>query len=511
MGASLDYIRLSFYFMSPRMNSPTLTLTVAFAMIVATMAAPAKTAPHKHEAAEVAKKTITDMLAAGSDSSACADLADSLMSTVQKSTNDRVAVVAGLDDGSTCPTTGQDLVDGARSAVTTAESAAASAHEAASSAASAPVHFGSFHLDSLGELAEGHCTSFESHPAYLAAKSEAGSASDAATEADAAVDAAKNAVAEAEEEQKRLVEECQCAAHREASTAYATASVITEEEKADWEKGKHMKCVLAGTAPADCDVGSPDVPAAPALAEGVTDEACHRKGSHWALECTSTMQSVTDSTSHLEPTAPEGYTMTGGGIRNNVRDFSNPGSAFSAAFPRDNADGRNQFVCLMYQRSSFDCWVRSCKQGGRPLQCQTKSQINAHIITPDEGYVMTGGGSMNRHNGYDGYMLFEQSRPHENGWATDMAAGHAPEGYENYVVGCKHLDCITQVSPRGNHNVVTCPAGYEMTSCGARNYQGWRREGGFEEFRPDGNGCLCDMGFGHGDSTCYARCCKSGA
>merc|ERR1711871_1770967 len=454
-----DYIRLSFYFMSPRMNSPTITLTVAFAMIVATMAAPAKTAPHKHEAAGVAKKTITDMLAAGSDSSACADLADSLMSTVQKSINDRVAVVVGLDDGSTCPTTGQDLVDGARSAVTTAESAAASAHEAASSAASAPVHFGSFHLDSLGELAEGHCTSFESHPAYLAAKSEAGSASDAATEADAAVDAAKNAVAEAEEEQKRLVEECQCAAHREASTAYATASVITEEEKADWEKGKHMKCVLAGTAPADCDVGSPDVPAAPALAEGVTDEACHRKGSHWALECTSTMQSVTDSTSHLEPTAPEGYTM----------------------------------------------------KGGRPLQCQTKSQINAHIITPDEGYVMTGGGSMNRHNGYDGYMLFEQSRPHENGWATDMAAGHAPEGYENYVVGCKHLDCITQVSPRGNHNVGTCPAGYEMTSCGARNYQGWRREGGFEEFRPDGNGCLCDMGFGHGDSTCYARCCKSGA
>merc|ERR1711871_803722 len=362
-----DYIRLSFYFMSPRMNSPTITLTVAFAMIVATMAAPAKTAPHKHEAAEAAKKTITDMLAAGSDSSACADLADSLMSTVQKSINDRVAVVAGLDDGSTCPTTGQDLVDGARSAVTTAESAAASAHEAASSAASAPVHFGSFHLDSLGELAEGHCTSFESHPAYLAAKSEAGSASDAATEADAAVDAAKNALAEAEEEQKRLVEECQCAAHREASTAYATASVITEEEKADWEKGKHMKCVLAGTAPADCDVGSPDVPAAPALAEGVTDESCHRKGSHWALECTNT-HSHLSAAGVITPQAPEGYTMTGGGIKNNIRDFHNAGSAFEEAYPVDNG-----FRCDMgIGAGNFDCWARSCKQGGRPMQCQTK-------------------------------------------------------------------------------------------------------------------------------------------
>merc|ERR1711871_1858117 len=485
--------RLQLEFTSPSMKFSALTLVFAFTMIGATMAAPAKTASHNHKAAEEAEKTITDMLKTGSDSSACADLADSLISTVQSDISDRIAIVAGLPDGSWCTTEGQGVVDAARSSVTEAESPAATAHEAASTAASAPVHFGSINLDSLGELAEGHCTSFESNPAYLAAKSEAEAAAGAAAEADAAVEAA------------------QCAAHGHAKAAYDEASTVSAEETAAWEKGKHMKCVLAGTAPADCDVGSPDVPAAPALAEGVTDEACHRKGSHWALECTSTMQSVTDSTSHLEPTAPEGYTMTGGGIRNNVRDFSNPGSAFSAAFPRDNADGRNQFVCLMYQRSSFDCWVRSCKQGGRPLQCQTKSQINAHIITPDEGYVMTGGGSMNRHNGYDGYMLFEQSRPHENGWATDMAAGHAPEGYENYVVGCKHLDCITQVSPRGNHNVVTCPPGYEMTSCGARNYQGWRREGGFEEFRPDGNGCLCDMGFGHGDSTCYARCCKSGA
>merc|ERR1711871_178188 len=451
--------RLQLEFTSPSMKFSALTLVFAFTMIGATMAAPAKTASHNHKAAEEAKKTITDMLKTGSDSSACADLADSLISTVQSDINDRIAIVAGLPDGSSCTTEGQGVVDAARSSVTEAESAAATAHEAASTAASAPVHFGSINLDSLGELAEGHCTSFESNPAYLAAKSEAEAAAGAAAEADAAVEAAKSAVDSALEEQKRLVEECQCAAHGHAKAAYDEASTVSAEETAAWEKGKHMKCVLAGTAPADCDVGSPDVPAAPALAEGVTDEACHRKGSHWALECTSTMQSVTDSTSHLEPTAPEGYTM----------------------------------------------------KGGRPLQCQTKSQINAHIITPDEGYVMTGGGSMNRHNGYDGYMLFEQSRPHENGWATDMAAGHAPEGYENYVVGCKHLDCITQVSPRGNHNVGTCPAGYEMTSCGARNYQGWRREGGFEEFRPDGNGCLCDMGFGHGDSTCYARCCKSGA
>merc|ERR1712023_55252 len=160
---------------------------------------------------------------------------------------------------------------------------------------------------------------------------------------------------------------------------------------------------------------------------------------------------------------------------------------------------------------NFECWARSCKQGGRPLQCQTKSN-NAHHVTLDAGYVMTGGGSKNNHRVYDKYALFEQSRPEgEDGWVTDMAQGHSPDGYNNYVRGCKHLDCVTQVSGNGNGHHVTCPAGYQMTGCGARNYKGWEALGGFEEFRPDGNGCLCDMGFGHGDSKCFARCCKTGA
>merc|ERR1712196_734705 len=124
------------------------------------------------------------------------------------------------------------------------------------------------------------------------------------------------------------------------------------------------------------------------------------------------------------------------------------------------------------------------------------------IITPDEGYVMTGGGSMNRHLSWGDKMLFEQSHPQGNGWVTDMSAGHSSQGYENYVVGCKHLECITQESGTGNSHIVTCPEGYQMTSCGARNFNGWHANGGFEEFRPYGNGCHCDMGFGAGNSKC---------
>jgi len=504
MGTCSGLARLQLEFTSPSMKFSALTLVFAFAMIGATMAAPAKTASHNHKAAEEAKKTITDMLKTGSDSSACADLADSLISTVQNDINDRIAIVAGLPDGSSCTTEGQGVVDAARSSVTEAESAAATAHEAASTAASAPVHFGSINLDSLGELAEGHCTSFESNPAYLAAKSEAEAAAGAAAEADAAVEAAKSAVDSALEEQKRLVEECQCAAHGHAKAAYDEASTVSAEETAAWEKGKHMKCVLAGTAPADCDVGSPDVPAAPALAEGVTEESCHRKGSHWALECTNT-HSHLSAAGVITPQAPEGYTMTGGGIKNNIRDFHNAGSAFEEAYPVDNG-----FRCDMgIGAGNFDCWARSCKQGGRPMQCQTK-ETSEHIAWLDEGYMMTGGGSVNNHRAFDKFMHFEQSRPHGNtGWATDMSAGHAPEGYKSFVRGCKHLYCITETSERANSAVVTCQPGYQLTGCGAHNWRGWEERGGFEEFRPEGNGCLCDMGFGHGDMQCFARCCKT--
>merc|ERR1712118_645659 len=37
----------------------------------------------------------------------------------------------------------------------------------------------------------------------------------------------------------------------------------------------------------------------------------------------------------------------------------------------------------------------------------------------------------------------------------------------------------------------------------------WNKHAGFEQIRPNGNGCLGDMGFGSGHFTVYTRACKA--
>jgi len=259
-----------------------LSLTLMCAFICATTAAPTASDSIVPEtgllqvavdarAADDAKNTVETMLAAGSDSSACGDLADSIIGEVTSVVKEKEELLDTLSDGSDCQSEGQDVVDAARSHQTQAQGAKTMRDTAAATAASAPVALGSMSLSSLGNS---QCVNVVSDPAFIAAKKTSDDAQAAATTAAADLTAANSALLDAEAAQQVAIKACQCQAHHSYESQYEMANTRSDEDLAAWKKGRHMKCVLAGTDPSSCSVGAPPEVTKRALAKGVDQSAC---------------------------------------------------------------------------------------------------------------------------------------------------------------------------------------------------------------------------------------------
>jgi hypothetical protein len=209
----------------------------------------------------------------------------------------------------------------------------------------------------------------------------------------------------------------------------------------------------------------------------------------------------------IVPAQVSGHTMTGGGMNNHYRSF-NSKSAFEEMYPSGN-----HFKCdTGFGPGQLTCYSLYCKRGNQPLQCTTSvaKRFTASGVSDAQlpaGYVMTGGGLYNHYRHFDKKAQFEESRPNGNKWRGDMGQGWGD--FTTYVRGCKGVTCKTVTSKRGNNEKASCPSGYQVTGCGIYHHnRNWGSLGAFEETRPDGQGCRCDAGFGSGDMTCYARCCK---
>jgi len=127
---------------------------------------------------------------------------------------------------------------------------------------------------SLSSLGNPQCINILSDPAFIAAKKTNDDAQAAATTAAAELTAANTAVSDAEAAQKVAIKACQCEAHKTYESQYEKANTRSDEDLAAWKKGKHMKCVLAGTDPSSCSVGAPPHVTRRALAQGVDQSAC---------------------------------------------------------------------------------------------------------------------------------------------------------------------------------------------------------------------------------------------
>jgi len=197
-------------------------------------------------------------------------LADTIIAEVTSVVKEQEELLNALSDGSDCQSEGQDTVDAARSHQTQAQGAKTMTDTAAATAASAPVAIGSMSLSSLGNA---QCTDHTNDPAFIAAKKTNEDAQAAATTAAAELTAANTAVVDAEAAQKVAINACECEAHKTYESAYEKANTRSDEDLAAWKKGKHMKCVLAGTDPSSCSVGTPPDVTRRALAQGVS-ESC---------------------------------------------------------------------------------------------------------------------------------------------------------------------------------------------------------------------------------------------
>jgi hypothetical protein len=222
------------------------------------------------------------------------------------------------------------------------------------------------------------------------------------------------------------------------------------------------------------------------------------------LVCTTSTKS-SNTAGVIKPDTPSGgYTLVGGGMDNKYRSFDKL-SAFEEAFPKGN-----QFQCdTGFGPGKLRCQARYCKTTG--LKCVTKKSRRQRkggtaTVSAPKGYVMTGGGLFNHYRRFNKKAHFERSHPFKNGWIGDMGYGWGD--YTVYVRACKGVTCKTVQTGIGNSKVASCPKGYQITSCGSHQKNGWGALGAFEQYTFHGNGCHCDMGFGSGKQRCYARCCK---
>jgi hypothetical protein len=123
-------------------------------------------------------------------------------------------------------------------------------------------------------LTEGNCDFFFSDSSYTGAKAAFGSAKTALDQAKGAEKAASDALSAAKTAQEKAIKECQCGVRAAYNKAWEAANAQNEENEKAYTKGKHMECVLAGTAADACDVGTTPAVTAVTLAEGATADKC---------------------------------------------------------------------------------------------------------------------------------------------------------------------------------------------------------------------------------------------
>merc|ERR1719453_2749420 len=416
------------------------------------------------KAHKAAKEKVSSMLESGSDSSACAELASTTISEVEDNVKAQQEILdhfASPNNGEHCLTLGSEEVAAAEAALETAKTEAEDAASAAASAEGGSVDFGTVSLASLTEEDGAICGPFESDPEDVAAK--------AATAA-GAIGGFETSVASAKEAAAKQVE--------------------------------HWECVLAGTAPADCDVGTTPAVSPITLADGVSEASCagvDLDGPDWVQVVSAHSATADDSeitvgcdASHIMVGCDchswwddcDGAHMKGGG---QCMARAGGGNYVTAqgicAYYKDKA--QTDVTEVVGPQIGGDDKISSaaCPEGSQLASCTCNSFWKAC-----DGATISG----------------------------DTCQAHAGTGDDRQWVEA-HGTCVTgdytyltiqgARSGKGDDNTsdATCPEGYKLTGCSCHSY--WRSCDGA---MPAGQTCHAyESGGGHGVDA-YARCVKSG-
>merc|ERR1711998_79060 len=260
-----------------------LLLAIALVACASALPSPDTTVPEVQmtqmvaTAAKAAKETVSSMLEAGSSDSACAELAATTISEVEdavKAQQEAIDKFAAPNDGTSCLEEGKAEVDSATEALDAAKKASEDAAAESAAAAGASVDFGPVSLSALTEDGSAVCGPWASDAAFTSAKAAAAAGASKASEAAAAIGGFEEALTAATDAAAKAVKECECKVYTDYTAAFETAESHKETNEASYTKGKHMQCVLAGTAPDACDAGTTPAVTPITLAAGATADKC---------------------------------------------------------------------------------------------------------------------------------------------------------------------------------------------------------------------------------------------
>jgi hypothetical protein len=453
----------------------------------------------------VAKEKVTSMLASGSDSSACSELATSLMKEVEdnvKSQQEIIDKFASPNNGEHCLTMGSEAVSAAEGALEDAKTAAEDAASDSASASSDPVDFGPVALASLTDEDGAVCGPFGADESYVAAKAAAAAAASKASEAAGAISGFEDSVATAKDAAAKAVAHCQCVTYTDYTAAFTAASAHSEANADAYAKGKHMECVLAGTAPADCDVGTTPAITAVTLDAGVTEHSCEGidlDGPAW-MQVVSAHSSTKDDAT-ISVSCDDSHIMTGCDCHSwwDDCDGANPSGGHSC---KAQAGGGKyvtaQGICAYYPDTG----------------ATDVTEVNGPQVTGDDtvssancgaGSQLTGCTCLSMWKACDGARLNGDTcealsgRGHKEKWSQAKAT--CVKGDYTYT----NIHGSRSGKKDDDQSLATCPEGFKLTGCSCHSW--WRSCDGAV---PDGNTCKAyESGKGHGVEA-WARCVKVG-
>jgi len=450
--------------------------------------------------------------------SACVKAADASINNVFTDVKNAQRMLNRLNNGRHCATRNQHLINRAKRTISLRNRQVRTALNYLRRQRRSRVRW-NFSFESLRE---GSCSAFYRSGQWRSAKRRVQHANRRLVQRRAALRAARNNLKVQIRNARRARNACRCAVQRRTARELKNAKRLTGDRMKTLLREMMVKCLVvarkhgknANKFAARCK--SLRVSAAykrrlrlfrTRLAPGVAATSCARA----KLMC-QTRTSRSNNAGIIKAHSTRGYTMLGGGMVNHYRSWNRLG-AFEEAMPEGN-----HFRCdTGFGPGRLTCYNRACKTNFGALSCTTRSLrfrgSGVRDVRLPRGYTMTGGGLYNHYRHFNKHSGFEETRPNGNAWRGDMGFGWGD--YTVYVRGCKaprgrRLICTTRQSGRGNYNRVSCPSGYQVTSCGVNNlYRHFNAKSAYESHFPVGNNqCHCDTAFGHGDNLCYARCCK---
>merc|ERR1740115_522102 len=218
-----------------------------------------------------AKQIVTEMIQAGSDWTACSELANSTRDEVEDGVKTKQDMLDTLDKGCSCAALGQDEVTRTLNEMNVALKAETVAETALKTATNAQVQLSSH---SFQFLQAGDCdwimTDSSYQTAHLIYTKAVITLDEARTTYTVSVKAHKEAVAEA----ARLKLECECATQSAHAVAWADANADNDANAAAWAQAHHIDCVVDHIAEADCSFGPAPGLTQPTLCDDIESVSC---------------------------------------------------------------------------------------------------------------------------------------------------------------------------------------------------------------------------------------------